>query len=278
VTGLDAADLVVIAGRTLGIGTDAALSAMDIRAAQAALAEAQPPGREPDAALPGRDAAAAASVGLVHALLRHRPFPSQAQQVAVSAGLQFLAINGWQADLNPPATTAVVIDALASGKLTADDAAAWLSQRLRPAPRAHRSPRDRRAPAAARQPGPRPSRPLPSPAIRVLAGALATAMVGGVAGLATACSRAPDMSSAATARPHSVAGTSQETGGARAAGLAYAACMRSHGIREFPEPSLGGVVVIAPGTGIDPGSPLFHSAEQACQALTRTAGIHIVTA
>ncbi|MCW2891483.1 MAG: hypothetical protein JWO75_972, partial [Actinomycetia bacterium] len=44
---LDAADLVVIACRTLGIGADAALDQMDIAAAQDALAAARPPGPEP---------------------------------------------------------------------------------------------------------------------------------------------------------------------------------------------------------------------------------------
>ena len=43
-TVLDAADLVVIAARTLGIGSDAALASMDVKAAQAALAEAGQPG------------------------------------------------------------------------------------------------------------------------------------------------------------------------------------------------------------------------------------------
>ena len=52
-TALDPADLVVIAGRALGIGTDAALARMDIAAAQDALAAARPhvpgPGAGPGA-------------------------------------------------------------------------------------------------------------------------------------------------------------------------------------------------------------------------------------
>jgi hypothetical protein len=221
-------------------------------------------------------------VSLVHALLRHRPFPRQAQPVAVAAGLQFLALNGWQADLDPPATTAVVIGALASGQLAVGDAAAWLSQRLSPAPRAHRplrpAPRGRGAPAAARRAGPRPPRPLAAPPVRLLAGALAAVMAAGLAGLATACSRAPGMPSAAAARPGHTASTSQQASRAGAAALAYAACMRSHGIRQFPEPSPGGLVAVGPGTGIDPASALFRSAGQACQPLAPTAGIHVVTA
>ena len=72
-TALDLADLVVIAGRTLGISTDDALAQMDIDAARDALAEARPPGSATE--LVDRAAAAAAGVGLVRALLRHRPFP-----------------------------------------------------------------------------------------------------------------------------------------------------------------------------------------------------------
>jgi hypothetical protein len=274
VTGLDAAGLVVIAARTLGVSTEAALAVMDIPAAQAALAEAQLPGSERGAAPPDRDAAAAAGVSLVHALLRHRPFPRQAQPVAVAAGLQFLALNGWQADLNPPATAAVVIGALASGQLPEGDAAAWLSPRLSQAPRARRASHVRRSLTAARRGGPGRPRPLPAPPVRVLAGALAAVMAGGIAALATACSRAPDMSPAATARPGHAASPSQQASLA----LAYTACMRSHGIRQFPAPSPGGVVAIAPGTGIDTASVLFRSAGQACQALIPAAGIRIVTA
>jgi hypothetical protein len=192
---------------------------MDIPAARAALAAAQPAERQPDAALSGREAAAAAGVRVIHALLRHRPFPREVKQLAVLAGLQFLSLNGWQADLDPPATTAVVIEALASGQLAASDAAAWLSPRLSPVPRAHLAPRARRtgrAPATARRPGSRVPRPVRKPAVKAVAGALATAMVGGVAILATACSRAPDMS---PATPHHAARTSQVATPVHTAGL-----------------------------------------------------------
>ena len=144
-TVLDAAGLVVIASRTLGISTGAALAQMDIAVAEEALAEAWPSGA--DLADPG--VAAAAAVGLMHALLRRRPFPRQGQQVAVAAGLQFLSLNGWRADLDPPATAAVVVEALASGQLERGAAAAWLSPRLTPAPGAPHG--TRRAPAGAKQ-------------------------------------------------------------------------------------------------------------------------------
>jgi hypothetical protein len=195
---LDAADLVLIAARTLGVDIDAALAAMDLPAAQAALAEAGRPGPQPGTPLPGRAAAAAASVELVDALLRHRPFPRQNQQIAIAAGLQFLSLNGWRADLNPAETAAVVIEALASGRLTAGDAATWLSPRLSPASRPRRVRRApaRRSRSSLRRPRVLPA--VPAPIGRVAAGALFAGLVGGAALLTAACSHAPGMTPART--------------------------------------------------------------------------------
>jgi hypothetical protein len=212
VTALDAADLVVIAGRTLGISTDAALARMDLAAAHDALAEAvfstaalpttgSPTAGSPTAGSPGpqpgldlrdRAVAAAASVGLVRALLRHRPFPEHGQQFAVAAGLQFLSLNGWRADLNPAATAVVVVEALASGQLAPDDAAAWLSPRLSAAP----SPAARAWPAPGAAPAARRRLPVSLPAARVpvrraIAAALLAVAVTGAALLSAACSRGP---------------------------------------------------------------------------------------
>jgi prophage maintenance system killer protein len=282
VTALDTADLVVIAGQTLGIGTDAALARMDIAEAQAALAEAQaalaearPAGQAPGTAFSDRAAAAAAGVGLMHALLRHRPFPQQNQQVAVAAGLQFLSLNGWRADLNPATITVVVVEALASGRLTRGDAAAWLSPRLSPAPHAHRV---RRPPVGIPRSSPRlPRLPVPTlvPIGRAAASALLAVTVGGVAVLAAACSRAPDMSATTAARAPAVRQSLEPT---RSADLAYAACMRTHGIENFPDPSASGVAALVPTAGIDPNSLQFRSAERTCQAIAPTAVIHIVAA
>lgn len=230
VTVLDVADLVVIAGRVLGIGTDAALAQMDVTAARAALAEAgladaglaecalsevAPAPATLAGALwrvaPLRDraGAAAAGVGLVHALLRHRPFPWHSEQVAITAGLQFLSLNGWRADLNPPAPAVVVVEALASGQLSPDAAAAWLSPRLSQARRA--MPLARTLAALARA-SVNPARQLPRlahigpnltrrarrshpvtrvPIRRAVASALLALAIGGISLLAAACSRAP---------------------------------------------------------------------------------------
>jgi hypothetical protein len=129
-TTLDVADLVVIAGGVLGVGTDTALTLIDMPAAQAALAHAALPAAL-HAPPPSRVAAAAACTRLVHGLLRHPPFPGHSHLVAAAAGLQFLAINGWQADLDPRAA-AIVVQGLASGQLTPPSAAAWLMPRLSP--------------------------------------------------------------------------------------------------------------------------------------------------
>jgi hypothetical protein len=123
---LDVADLVVIAGQTLGLGTEAALSRLDVAAAQVALTEARLTG----SAIAGQDTAAAAGIRLMHALLRHRPFARQGEQVAVAARLQFLSLNGWRADLDPPGTTAIVVEALACGQLSPASAAAWACRGL----------------------------------------------------------------------------------------------------------------------------------------------------
>ena len=253
---LDAADLVVIAGRTLGIGTDAALDQMDIAAAQDALAEARPPGME----LTGPAGAATAGVGLVRALLRHRPFPVHAQQVAVAAGLQFLSLNGWRADLDPPSTAAVVVEALASGRLTPDDAAAWLAPRLsraRGAGQAHRIGRVSRAGRPASLPAAR------VPVGRALAGALLAVAVTGVTLLSAACSRGPDVPAAPAG---GVSAVQPSAGSAPApADTAYAACMRSHGVAGFSYPSASDVAAIAPAGGIGLNSLRFSAAEVACR-------------
>lgn len=184
---LDAADVVVIAGQALGIGTVAALAQVDVGAAQAALATAAGARQEPAAG--GHDSAAAASacIRLVHALLSHRVFPRDGQQVAVAAGLQFLSLNGWQADLEPPATAAVVVEALASGQLAPDAAAAWLAPRLSQARPVRLAP----ARAARRGAAPRLRSAPRVPGRRLAATVLLTVTLTGVGAFAAACSSAP---------------------------------------------------------------------------------------
>lgn len=50
-------------------------------------------------------------------------------------------------------------------------------------------------------------------------------------------------------------------------GLAFAKCMRAHGVPKFPDPGQGGNVIIG-GGDVDPKSPEFQKARQACRSLS----------
>lgn len=51
--------------------------------------------------------------------------------------------------------------------------------------------------------------------------------------------------------------------------LAYARCMRAHGVADFPDPSSNGGFQIqgGPGSGLDPSSATFQEANNACKSL-----------
>ncbi len=55
----------------------------------------------------------------------------------------------------------------------------------------------------------------------------------------------------------------------RAGALAYAQCMRAHGIPKFPDPDSNGHLGASggPGSGVDPQSTQYHAAAQACRSL-----------
>jgi len=55
-------------------------------------------------------------------------------------------------------------------------------------------------------------------------------------------------------------------------GAKFSACMRKHGVTNFPDPDGQGVIRIHSGTGIDPGSPAFSSARTACEKLLPNGG------
>jgi hypothetical protein len=56
---------------------------------------------------------------------------------------------------------------------------------------------------------------------------------------------------------------------ARRAALAYAQCMREHGVPNFPDPTfssdVGGISVSSGGPGLNPRSPAFRQAQKICQ-------------
>ena len=121
---LEVEDLVLIAGRTLGLATGQVLDLLDVAAAEHALAEARP-GSDPG------DPATCAAV-LLHALVRQRPLRRGNQQVALAAMLQFLALNGQDMDPGAPGPVAAMVARLTAGTLGTKDAADWLAPRLRP--------------------------------------------------------------------------------------------------------------------------------------------------
>ena len=105
---MDLGALVVVAGRALGQEAPAVLGLLDVPAAEAALAEAR------SAAAGGEPAERAAA--LLSALIRHRPLARGNQQAAVLATVTFLAMNGWQVELEPAEATATVVAGLAAGR------------------------------------------------------------------------------------------------------------------------------------------------------------------
>jgi hypothetical protein len=86
---------------------------------------------------------------------------------------------------------------------------------------------------------------------------LATACTGGSSGPGVAGQGA---SSTPSASP---------SGDPRDAELAYAKCMREHGISDFPDPEPGGGLAIQaePGSDLDPNNPRFKAADDACKSL-----------
>ena len=107
----------------------------------------------------------------------------------------------------------------------------------------------------------RPLRPRPAPGARLIAALVVAAAV--VAGITTACSSSSS-SSHASAQP---SGHASSSGGS----LAFSACMRSHGVPNFPDPVAGAnggaQIDITQGSGIDQNSPQYQSAMHACQSL-----------
>ena len=99
--------------------------------------------------------------------------------------------------------------------------------------------------------------------------ALLAVAAAAVAGVTTACS------SSSTSSPAHAAGHAARSA---SSSLAYSACMRSHGVHNFPDPSAGSngqQVTIQQGSGIDPNSPAFQAAQRSCQSLLpagKTAG------
>ena len=98
------------------------------------------------------------------------------------------------------------------------------------------------------------------------AGPLA-AVVLGIALAIAACGGSSGHGVASLGRQTSSSGvsSSRATGGA----LAYSACMRSHGIKDFPDPNAQGDLQVQASSNSDlnPDNPAYEAANQACESL-----------
>ena len=61
--------------------------------------------------------------------------------------------------------------------------------------------------------------------------------------------------------------TSAAKATANAAALKYSTCMRSNGVRNFPDPNGQGLIQINGSAGVDESSPAFQKAQTACKSL-----------
>ena len=57
--------------------------------------------------------------------------------------------------------------------------------------------------------------------------------------------------------------------------VAFASCMRSHGVPNFPDPNSDGVIPLLRMSRIDPGSPVVLTAFKACEQLEPKIGPRI---
>jgi hypothetical protein len=92
------------------------------------------------------------------------------------------------------------------------------------------------------------------------------------------CSRLIGLATLSCALALAACGSSSKSTGATSSSysqaLKYTVCLRSHGVSNFPDPGPeGGIAPITPGSGINPQSPAFQSAAQACAKLNPVSSI-----
>ncbi len=88
-----------------------------------------------------------------------------------------------------------------------------------------------------------------------------------VALLALVWSASPAVATTVNGRDPGGGGTSiaMGFGGNFTKALKYSACMRAHGVPNFPDPSSSGVIQFGSSTGINPSSPQFKRAQASCR-------------
>jgi hypothetical protein len=92
-------------------------------------------------------------------------------------------------------------------------------------------------------------------------GSNATTTTGSANGGASSSSAAGGSSSSPSSQAGPSSGGQFRLVGGGAHLMQFSACMRSHGMPNFPDPNAQGVIT---GNGFDPGSPQFQKAQQSC--------------
>src|ERR1035441_5690783 len=83
-----------------------------------------------------------------------------------------------------------------------------------------------------------------------------------------ACSAGSNSSGVASVSSSPAAGKPSSHGSAKPSVLAYAQCMQSHGIKNFPEPNSSGQLTVTQGESLpDTSSPQFQAAATVCRSL-----------
>ena len=67
-------------------------------------------------------------------------------------------------------------------------------------------------------------------------------------------------------------GSPNAEGSAQSQQLAFARCMRAHGVTDYPDS--GGPIQASPGSDLDPSNPTYRAARQACQSLLPTVNLN----
>jgi hypothetical protein len=106
---------------------------------------------------------------------------------------------------------------------------------------------------------------------RLVRACSATAAVAGLALFAAGCGGSSGPGVAGVASTTATTSAASPSSGSNASNpAAFSNCMRSHGVPLFPDPNSKGA--LSPGSGVDPNSPQFRKAGDACRSLLPRGG------
>jgi hypothetical protein len=111
--------------------------------------------------------------------------------------------------------------------------------------------------------------------LRVTTRASSALAVAGIGVLLAGCGGTSSPGVARTGSTASSTGRAAAPMGGPKSAVAYAKCIRSHGVPGFPDPGSNGRFSL--GSSIDPSSPQFQAAQKACQSLLPTGGSSLAT-